>query len=637
MSKRKQAVTNKLPLPAAPPRLPWWMPLLVAAATFFVFYPTLKNGFVNWDDTTNLLNNPNFRGLDWSHLKWMFTTFLLGPYQPVSWLTFGLDYQIWGMDPFGYHLSNLILHSANAAVFYLIFVKLIILAAGPAARERETDIYISAGFAALFFSIHPLRVESVAWATERRDVLSCFFYLLTILSYIQTRYCAGGKDFFWRKTLLPLAVFTLALLSKVMTMSLPLVLIILDIYPLKRLSLSPNGWSSPENRKIWLEKAPYFILAAVLAGVGYFGQNQAGALSATGKFGFSDCVAQALFSAGFYIWKTLIPHNLMPLYQISGGLINLPVLLGGVSIVAFTSIALALRRNYPAILTAWAYYLITFSPVSGIVNFGPQSAADRYTYIPCLGFAVLAGAAYWACRQLSGKTLKSFCVLAACLILAVYARLTWQQSKIWRDSETLWTYSLTIDPELDFAHNNLASDLWSRGKTEEALLHLRKSLQIHPGNIKAHLGLGIALAKLGKLDEAVKCYREALDIDLNDADIHYNLGLVLDAQGKFEEAAAHYRETVRLKPDLAQAYVRLGIEMGRRGGLEDAVKYFSDALRINPDYAEAHSGLGITFANQGKHDEAIKHLQEALRLKPDSAQIRRSLEIMLETRPAPRK
>ena len=510
------------------------MPVLAAAFTFAVFLPALRNGFVNWDDVSNLLQNPNYMGLGREQFKWMFTTFHMGLYQPLSWMTLGLDYLIWGMNPFGYHLTSVFLHCANALIFYLLCVRLLALSVRPARRESETEFYLSAGFAAVLFAIHPLRVESVAWVTERRDVLSGLFYLLTIFWYIAARSAGGEKYTFWRRHILPLTAFFLSLLSKGITISLPVALIVLDIYPLRRLPGSPGRWFSPEVREIWLEKIPFFILAAGFGVIGCMGQAEIGALAAYQQFGFGPRAAQALFSVWFYIWKTMIPVSLAPFYRLPGdfNLLNWQVMSAGAVIAAITAVLIAARRRWPAGLAVWAYYLVTLSPVAGIVKFGSQSVADRYTYLPCLGFAALAGAGFWKTRQTSSKPLKNLCSIFACLIISGLVCLTWRQEKIWRDSETLWTHALAIDPKLDLAHNNLGLVMISRGELSLAVRYFQEAIRLNPASANAYNNLGIVLNHQGKPEEAIRQYLEALKISPEDAEVRYNLACALAGRGK---------------------------------------------------------------------------------------------------------
>jgi len=556
--------------PSAPPEadsslLLRLMPLLVAALTFAVFLPALRNGFVDWDDSENILTNMRFRGLGWEQLKWMFTTFHLGHYQPLSWLTLGSDYLVWGMDAFGYHLTNVLLHSLNAAVFYVLCVELFTLASDKDALKDRTGLRLSAGFSALLFSIHPLRVESVAWVTERRDVLSGLFFLLALIFYIKPRSAGAKAASFGRLHVLPFTAFLLSLLSKAMAITMPAVLVLADIYPLGRLPTDPRRWTGREFRHLWLEKIPYLAAAAAFAAAAYAAQAEIGALVTYKKLEFFSRLPHIIFAAFFYIWKTLLPLNLAPYYKLTDGLAGwLPLAVALVLLVL--AAAAAARKGRPAALAALAFYLITLSPVMNIVKAYSSPAADRYSYIPCLGFAALAGWAVRAGRRRSYPGISGAVSALACLALLWFGWLAWGQEKTWRDSEILWRHAITANPQLEMAHNKLAIILIHTGRLEEAVKECDEALRINPNHLNARANMVIALSNLGnamtargKLDEAVSQYRAALSYDPGYANARNGLGAVLARQGKREEARKQFQEAVRLKPDFALARKNLSL------------------------------------------------------------------------------
>src|SRR3989454_1065969 len=374
----------------------WLAPLLVALLTLTAFLPTLQNQFVSWDDDKNFLENPHYRGLGWTHLRWMWTTHL-GHYIPLTWMTLGLDYLLWGMNPLGYHLTNLLLHAANAVVFFFV-VRRLLTRALPGPSERGHALAVAAGVAALVFAIHPLRVESVAWATERRDVLSGLFYLLTILMYLRA-YESGarGRGWYW----LAVAVFVCALLSKSMVVNLPVVLLILDVYPLRRLGGAIGWWSEPA-RRVHLEKIPFVLLAAAASAIAVMAQSSVHAALSLAQLSMPRRLAISAYGLSFYVWKMVVPVNLSPFYE--RGLIDpwaTPFLLSYGLVLAITAIVLALRRRVPGLPAAWVAYIVVLLPVLGIFQSGPQIAADRYTYLAGLGWAILAGAGLLSCWRSS--------------------------------------------------------------------------------------------------------------------------------------------------------------------------------------------------------------------------------------------
>src|SRR5213592_402053 len=338
----------------------WVAPLLVVLITLAAFLPTLQNQFVNWDDDKNFLDNPHYRGLGWTHLRWMWTTHL-GHYIPLTWMTLGLDYLLWGMNPLGYHLTNLLLHAENAVVFFFVVRRILTLAL-LGASERGLALAVSAGFAALVFAIHPLRVESVAWATERRDVLSGLFYLLTILMYLRAyEFGARGRGWYW----LAVAVFVCALLSKSMVVNLPVVLLILDVYPLRRLGGAIGWWSEPA-RRVYVEKIPFVLLAAAASAIAVMAQSSVHAALSLAQLSMPGRLAISAYGLSFYLWKMVVPVNLSPFYE--RGLIDpwaTPFLLSYGLVLAITAIVLALRRRVPGLLAAWLAYIVVLSPVLG--------------------------------------------------------------------------------------------------------------------------------------------------------------------------------------------------------------------------------------------------------------------------------
>src|SRR6059036_624983 len=410
----------------------WLVPVLIALVTFAAFLPTLQNQFVNLDDNDNFLDNPHYRGLTWTHLRWMWTTHQ-GHYIPLTWMTLGLDYLLWGMNPVGYHLTSLLLHAANAVAFFFVDRRLLTLAL-PSLSERGHALAVSAGFAALVFAIHPLRVESVAWVTERRDVLSGLFYLSAILMYL--RACergARGRGWYWAAV----GLFAGALLSKSMVVNLPFVLLILDVYPLRRLGGFVGWWSEPA-RRIYIEKIPFVLLAAAASAIAVMAQSSVHAAASLAQLSLPGRLVVSAYGLGFYLWKMVVPVNLSPLYELSSTVDPwaTPFILSYGVVVAITALALALRRRVPGLPAAWVAYVVVLLPVLGILQSGPQIAADRYTYLAGLGGAILAGAGLLSCWR-TKRFLIPGC--AVCVVVGLGV-LTWDQVQVWHDSGKLWTH-----------------------------------------------------------------------------------------------------------------------------------------------------------------------------------------------------
>jgi Tfp pilus assembly protein PilF len=589
----------------------WLVPVLIALVTCAAFLPTLQNQFVSWDDADNFLDNPHYRGLGWSQLRWMWTTHL-GHYIPLTWMTFGLDYLLWGLNPVGYHLTSLLLHAANAVVFFFVVRRLLTLAL-PSPSERGHALAVSAGFAALVFAIHPLRVESVAWATERRDVLSGLLYLLTILAYL--RACEReerGRGWHW----LSVAVFGCALLSKSMVVNLPGVLVILDVYPLRRLGKATGWWSEPA-RRVYVEKIPFVLLAAAASAIAVMAQLSVHVAASLDHLSLLARLAISAYGVSFYLWKMVVPVNLSPLYELPPNLNPwaTPFILSYGVVLAITALALALRRRLPGLPAAWLAYIVVLLPVLGIFQSGLQIAADRYTYLAGLGWAILAGAGLLLCRHATRFLIPG----CAVCVLVGFGVLTWNQVQVWHDSEKLWTHVLATYPQSSLAENSMGVLLAERGKLAEATDHYRQALQIKPDNDLAHYNWGVALAQQGRPAEAIEHYRAALQINPDLAVGHYNWGKALIQQGKAVEAIDHYRQAVQIRPDFADAHNNWGNALAQQGKAAEAIEHYRSALQIKPDSAGAHINWGTALAAQGRMAEAVDHYRQALQIKPNHA------------------
>ncbi|HYM10614.1 MAG TPA: tetratricopeptide repeat protein [Bryobacterales bacterium] len=636
---KSKARPGTCPGPAAPRAPSVWPPaLLIAAVTLLAFWPALDNQFVNWDDDQNFLLNPYFRGLALSNLHWMFTTFHLGHYHPLTWISLGLDYVLWGLNPEGYHLTNVLLHAANAVLFYFAGLRLL--------RGR----IFPAALAALLFALHPLRVESVAWASERRDVLSGLFYLLSVLAYLRAQQAAppgaprNGPRRRWLAA--SLAAFAAALLSKVIVVSLPVVLLLLDYYPLRR-------------RPHWLEKLPYFALAAI-AGIAEL------ALQRTGVAGFAGHAAVfpglrltlSLYGLAFYLGKTLFPFSLYPQYVLPMGISPLAprLLAGSALVIAITIVVIALRRRFPALLVAWGCYVVSLLPVLSFFRVDPQQfVADHHTYLATLALALLAAAGLAALPRRAAAA-------AVALVLAL-ALLTRRQIPVWHDSLTLWTAALAGAPDSAIAHNNLGEALAAAGRWAEATPHFARAAAIKPNYAQAHYDLGRALQKQGNLEAAAAQFERALQIEpafaaahddlantyaalgrrpealaqyrlaLRDnpafADAHYNLGNLLQSERQFDAAIAEYQQALRLDPTLADAHNNWGVALDALGRSAEAVAQYRQALALDPQNADAHNNLGISLESQGKIEDALTHYREAVRLNPGRQDARANLARLL--------
>ena len=599
---------------AVGPRL---IPLAVAATVFVTFVPALLNRFVEWDDYINLFENRKYRGLGWAQIKWMFSSTLMGHYIPVTWLTFGLDYTLWGMNPFGYHLTNVLIHTGNAVVFYAVARILL---------ERATSLTASAltggaVFATLLFALHPLRAESVAWATERRDVLSGLFFLLTVLLYLKAVAQEGQPK--RRLIAASVACYLLALLSKSIVMTLPAVLLLLDVYPLGRLTVRWKMWADRTARAVIAEKWPYLVLAVAGAATSYWAVATNDFFTPVQRYGWPARIAMTGHSLWFYFAKTVVPTALSPLHE-------LPVeirfgeprfLLSGLAVIGMTALTLALRRRWPAGLAVWAYYALVLAPISGLVHAGHQLTHDRYSYLSCLGWALLGGAALGcAARATAEGTVRplvgrAVAAVAAAWIVAV-AALTWYQVQIWRDTETLWHYAVDAEPTCAICQNNLGLAYYKKGEYAFAKARYEQAIALRPDRMRSHGNLGLVLQSLGDYEGAMRHLDLAVKYYPSDPDILTNMGVTLINQRRYAEALPHLERAHRIDPDHVPGLVNLGVALIDTGRADQALPHLLRAWSLKPDEAVTSVNLVRAYRALGQTEAARAEYERLRRLDP---------------------
>jgi tetratricopeptide (TPR) repeat protein len=547
--------------PAARParfaRVDWTTGALIALLTAAVFLPALGNGFVNWDDEENFLANPHYRGLGWTQIRWMFSIPPTGPYVPITWLTLGLDYVLWGMNPAAYHATSVIVHTLNTILVYALARRLL-AAAAPA---REAAIRWGAAVAALLFGIHPLRVESVAWISERRDVVSGCFVLLALLTYLTAavRGGAGRVDGRWRWA--AVGLFSLALLSKPIAVGLPAVFVALDCYPLRRMSSGSTSLLQRFLRLAVIEKAPFLVVGAVLAAVAVVVGRLHGAVTPLEALGVPERLAISGYGLIFYLWKTVAPWSLSPLYTLFYPVRpwSAPYLIPEILVVLITAILVWMRRRWAAGLVAWVSYAALLFPVIGIFHNGAQIAADRYTYLACLPWALLAGAGIAWCLDADanariGHGVAWTAVGAAVLIILLFMGLTVRQIGVWKDSVTLWRQAAAVEPDSDIPIFYLGWALTDAGRFDEARTHFERSLARVPNSLprlraQFVLQLGIVEERAGKPLAAESRYRDALVLDPTHPVARIRLGALLLDRGERAEAEREWALALAQFPD----------------------------------------------------------------------------------------
>lgn len=483
-------------VPGGSSRAGWLAPAVVLAVTIAAFVPALQGDFVNWDDPLNFLENPHYRGLGARELLWMWTTFHMGHYIPLTWLTLGVDYVLWGMDARGYHATNIALHAATALAFYFLALRLLRRALPGTA---SAGLRVGAAAGALLFAVHPLRAESVAWITERRDVLSGLFYMLAVIAYLKVADRPGNqgqtsqRGWYWTS----LGLFACALLSKSITVTLPVALLLMDIYPLRRLG-GARGWL---RRDVWLEKLPFFALSAAASIIAFTALIQLGNMKAMQEMSLPIRIVLSVYGLAFYLEKTVLPLGLAPLYQFPVEVTwwHFAIVFGA------TAAAVVALRRWPAVTVVWGFYLVTLLPVLGIFQNGPQVVADRYSYLACLPFAVIVGAG--AARRWAGA---AGVRLLVGLWIVVLTSLTWQQAGVWQSSLALWSHAIDVNPAGRAAHAHLAKVHELAGRYPAAIRHYEETLRLSSNKAIWLVALAQVHEKSGDDRQALSRFQEAL-------------------------------------------------------------------------------------------------------------------------------
>lgn len=591
----------------------WWLIVTLIAGTFLIFSRSLGYDFINYDDPIFVTKNANVQaGFTWPSLVWAFTG-RTDYWQPLTWLTHMLDWRLFGADATGHRAVNLAWHAANACLVFLLV-------------RRITGAPAFAFFAAALFAWHPLRVESVVWITERKDVLSGFFFFATLLAYLRYGERLKARQPAGRAYALTLALFLGGLMSKPSIVTLPVVLLALDLWPLGRLSLKPaSGWWTT-HRCVVMEKLPFFLLSAVIAVVTV--KMQVAALAFSLSVPLAGRLGNAVVSIARYLGNVVWPLDLAFFYEHPGAWPPLTIAAALALVLALTVFAWATRVRAPWRLAGWIWFLAMLLPALGILQVGRQAMADRYTYLPILGLqlAALTGLAALP-RAARLKTTVAALALAAC------AGLTWWQQSFWRDSETLYRRAIAMDPNSSNAEAYLALTLHEANNLPEAGQHARRSLELDPSNHWGRLALAHVLAQTGRLAEAADNYGMLTDADPTYARAFYLRALLLQELGRLDEAEAGLRRATDLLPHSAQTRLALAELLARQRKFDEAAAAYEAVIARRPESAEAHAGLGYMRALTGRRDDAVKHWEEALRLRPDFPGLRERVQQFRSSKP----
>ncbi len=572
--------------------------LVLAAITFAVFGQTTGFRFVDFDDNKYVYENPVVtKGLSLKALTWVFTHVECNLYHPLTMLSLMGDYQLHGLHAGGYHLTNVLLHTASVILLFLIL------------RQMTGALWRSA-FVAAVFAIHPLRVESVAWVAERKDVLGGFFLMLTLGAYV--RYVRKPNSL--GRYLMVAAAFVLALLSKPTVVTLPFALLLLDYWPLQRFQepeLAKNRKYFRIPSRLILEKIPLLALGAAAGAMTVLAAGKA--VATLTNYPMSLRIGNALISYAVYLRQMIWPEGLAVFYPQPGkGYPAWTIASAFLLLASISAGVMAWRRKRPWLLAGWLWYLGMLTPMIGIVQVGAFAHADRMTYLPQIGiYMALAWlVAEWRVNRVALGGLMAG-ALAALMICA------WQQTSYWQDSETLWTHALRCTTRNYFAHGHLGHALGEKGKLDDAIAQYQEALLIKPDEAESHNNLGNALLQKGRVDDAITHYEQALQFKPGEAEMHYNLANAFLQKGSVDDAITQYQETLEIKPGHAAAHVNLGNAFLQKGKVDDAISHYELALQIRPDFAPAHHNLGLAFSRKGRADDAIVQFQQALQFSPD--------------------
>jgi tetratricopeptide (TPR) repeat protein len=595
-------------------RFPVWLVLvLLVLVTMALYWPVTRYDFINLDDSAYVTENSHVQhGLTRDNVVWAFTNLEAGFWHPLTWLSYLLDYQTYGLRPGGFHLTNLLLHAASTILLFL------------ALRRMTGAVWRSALVAALF-ALHPLHVESVAWIAERKGLLSTFFFMLALWAYAgyvekaEGQTLPAGRQGLKAKGWYGLALlfFILGLMSKTMVVTLPVVLLLLDWWPLHRLQLSSLG------RRVW-EKLPFFACSLVCGILTVYAEKGAGALSSGAECPFGGRIANAILSYARYLLQTVWPANLAVIYPYPNTIAVWSMAGAAALLLIISAIALRMARHRPCIAVGWLWYLVTLLPVIGLIQVGIHASADRYTYIPLIGVFVslVWGIGDWL-ERFKYRTAIAVVLGAAALFLCGLNSA--RQLRYWKNGVLLFSHAIEVTENNYFVRKGLGIALATKGQIDEAIRQFQEVIRLKPDDTEAHYNLGIALARKGQTEEAIRQFQEAIRLKPDYTKAHYNLGDALARKGQTDEAIRQFQEAIRLKPDDAEAHNNLGTALARKGQTEEAIRQYQEAIGLKPDNAEAHYNLGNILFKKDQTDEAIRQFQEAIRLTPDYAEAHYSL------------
>jgi len=587
----------------------------IVITVLVIYGQTVFFDFVNYDDPKYVTKNSYVTSpFTWESVAWAFTTGYLNNWHPLTWLSHQLDSQVFGVAAGGRHAVNVGFHLLNALLLFESFLRM--------TRGKRTDSAWCCAFIAVFFAVHPLRVESVAWISARKDVLSGFFAFLTLLAY--AHYAERPSLF---RYLTVAAPFSMALMSKSIVVTLPCLLLLLDYWPLERIDLTDRSNALRQSLRLALEKVPLFALscaAGVIAIVLRTPQTIEGGARA------SEAFASYIRYIGMMFW----PMRLAILYPHSKG--TLPLWLPVTSVIALalmTAVSVLLARRYRYVLVGWLWYVVALLPAIGFIQLGTLGMADRYTYIPSIGLSVILVfglSDLWKAWDLPPQALAG----AGALVIAALAVLAVRQTQLWKDSITVFEHATQVTSNNSVAHYNLGSAYLARQRYADAGNEFYAAMQGDPSSFEAPTNLGVALLDMGKVDDAIRCFHAALSIKPDHVEAMINLGIALVSQGNSTEGTNWLKDSLSLEPNNADIHYNLGVALHKQGMYPEAAAHFQAALSLQPDYVDAAYALALSLEKTGRPNDAIQVLSQLVQLKPDHTDARKTLERIQGTTPS---
>lgn len=590
----------------------------IAVITFLVFLPSLKGEFLIWDDNLLISDNHNIRSLDLNFFKWAFTDVAIAAWYPVTVTSFAVDYAFWGQDPFGYHLTNNIFHALNT---FLVFVLVFSLVNLGSTKKRDGIMMplVSAIVTAVLFGIHPLRVESVAWIAERKDVLYSFFYILTILSYLKYNSVTAHKTRYYT---LSIFFFSMSLMSKSMAVTLPIVLIILDYFPLRRL-LPDEGASNI--KKVLVEKIPFIGLSLLVSAVALMTHHETGALRDLEAVPVLVRFFVSMKGYIFYLYKMLWPTDLSPYYPypLNVAVFSLEYMGALILFLIITAVSIYFFRKKKIIPAVWFYYVLTLLPVIGIAQTGSYAAANRYTYLPGLGPLLLVGLmAGNVFVSTSKKQVKTLLVVLFLVLTGVFINMTIKQMPVWKDTVSLWSYQIKLYPgRIPLAYLNRGVIYYEKGEFEKSIEDYSKVIEIDPRHAKAYSNRGSAHEGLGNFELAIKNFTKAIELSPELPGLYSNRGNALMRLKRYEGAIKDYNRAIKIDPEYTKAYSNRGVAYGKLGKYELAIRDYGRSIEIAPWKAMTYNNRGFTYESVGRYKEALRDYTKAVELEPGYAKV----------------